>query len=885
MLLPSRPYTTFQYFSFAIESPSSPSNPGVPNFKVLVSGLTPGGNVDVFVGVGPTFVQPNNCPTATAGGSNYSSTNAPPLVQSLTIPNAAGGIWLIGVTGFTSGFNDFSISVVDPSKPTPLSPSIPIDGAVFPAPGNGVDYYSTNWNVTVRIRLWAGRKSTPLTKLPPPPPPPPPPHPHPPHTPPTPHPPPHPHAPAQSSSSTLTLDLYSWTGAADLAVDVNPGAGKKPDATSPFQLLASPGSNQMLFSALDPRLATAGCIVGGPTCTLSIGVLWAAAGAGGGASPTYYKLAATPSTATYNLTDAVPLTRILAPGASAYFAFTPTAPSNVSFALTLFSGSAALYAVSSSALPGQPVGPPAGPSSSTWSLGATQEGGVLTILASDKNYAPPATPPLPIFYLTVANVGVGNASYSPSLAVFSIAALTAPGGYFMTPIADGTPAVGTAAPHAMAYYYLNFTAAVAAGASTLDVFASADSGSAVEVFINPLPFSTLPPVYPQPSCATTDAATGLCSQWQGANYAYTSFGGARRGAFSMVLPSGTQKPSGYIIGVMAMDPDRVGGSGLHPAPPAQFTLTASSGTTVLTLLQTGAPLPGTVRRYLGPSSPGGVKFYGYLIPSPSADIVVNLDVSGGSLEAYALEYNTLVAPAPSAATPASLPGPSPAPSTWSTIAQGGTPQRSRYLRIPYASLSPGCRNSITYGLGTCGIAIGVYGAAGLLGAAGYTVSAAQSGSPGSPLLLPQGSTQFVTIPANGCAFVSGIPSGDGQGAAQYDYLYGQNQLGTATMYVNYNTQAFYVQGQGLLPDSVNTDQGGYEEFRNGRGGSSQNLYITLCAGSASDAQILLSYRNAFGVTPLDAGERTLGEVSCGTVSVCCAVCVRARACVCLPSVE
>jgi hypothetical protein len=178
MLPPNRPYTTFQYFSFAIESPYSPSNPGVPNFKVLVSGLTPGGNVDVFVGVDPTYVQPNSCPNSTS--FQFSATNAPPLVQSLTIPNAAGGIWLIGVTGFTSGFNDFSISVVDPSKPTPLSPSIPIDGAVFPTPGNGVDYYSTNWNVTVRIRLWAGRKSTPLTKLPPPPPPPPP-HPHPPH--------------------------------------------------------------------------------------------------------------------------------------------------------------------------------------------------------------------------------------------------------------------------------------------------------------------------------------------------------------------------------------------------------------------------------------------------------------------------------------------------------------------------------------------------------------------------------------------------------------------------------------------------------------------------------------------------------------------------------
>ena len=650
----------------------------------------------------------------------------------------------------------------------------------------------------------------------------------------------------------MILDFFSYAGIADMYVAVNNPNPPPSAGTNAFMLVAGSGANQLVLSGNDPRLQAANCIVNGPVCTVSIALQSATLGA-----PVYYRLTATPSAQAVNLTDGSPIVRTVAAGAYALFAYTPTAASNVTFSLTVYAGNASV-AVST-------LGFPIAPAPSTWGIASTLEGGVLTIVTSDPAYNPPASPPYPVFYLAVY---AGNATAGAPATTFSIAAQTAAGGQYAAALADGVPQFASAQPHAMAYFLFNYTAAAALGLRGLDVYAAPEGGSAVQVYVNPVPFGSLPPAYPTPVCRLTDPVTQLCSVW-GANAAYSSEGGQVPGFVSLVLPTGTLIPSAYLIAVLAVTPDAQSQQGFVPAPPALFTLSAASGA-VLQLLQAGALLPGSVRASgSAPPKPAGYKYYSFTPSVYQGDSVVSVEVRSGSLEVYAIEYSVLRGPAPSAANPASLPGPG--NSAWNSTAQAGTGQRSRYLRIPFAQLTPGCQASVRYGLGTCGIAIGVVGNPQLLGSAAYGISASQSNSPSSPLLLNEGTTQYLAIPASQCVFVSGIPSGASQRYG--DYVYVANQVGTATMYINFRKQSFWVPGQGLLPDAVFTDQGGFESAR--VSGATQTLFITLCAPATGGSEHLITYRNAFDVQPLDDNQRTHGETACFNATPSGAGCVPA----------
>ena len=139
-------YFSYQTFSFDFSA-----TPTLASVTVVVENLTPGGNVDVFVGAQSAI----QCPTSTL--YNLSSTNAPPLPQVITITNtpAAGSVWTIGVTSFVGGINDlFSITVYDPTAYLLLAAGTPVYGAVG-SPGNTVSltttaYYTTSFSVTVR---------------------------------------------------------------------------------------------------------------------------------------------------------------------------------------------------------------------------------------------------------------------------------------------------------------------------------------------------------------------------------------------------------------------------------------------------------------------------------------------------------------------------------------------------------------------------------------------------------------------------------------------------------------------------------------------------------------------------------------------------------------
>jgi hypothetical protein len=157
----SPPYATCQTFSLALQSPVAPSAPGPKFVRVVVSGLTAGGDIDVFASENQT------CPSAAPGGYNPAwgiSTNAPPLPQVLTIPNAAGGYFYIAVCGYTSGSNLFSISAQDAALYQPLAPGVPVVGALpFGAPPAPY-YYNTTFSLAVRPCA-----SLPVSSPPPPP--------------------------------------------------------------------------------------------------------------------------------------------------------------------------------------------------------------------------------------------------------------------------------------------------------------------------------------------------------------------------------------------------------------------------------------------------------------------------------------------------------------------------------------------------------------------------------------------------------------------------------------------------------------------------------------------------------------------------------------------
>ena len=671
---------------------------------------------------------------------------------------------------------------------------------------------------------------------------------------------PSPSLPAQSTAQSFILDFYSFGGSADLYVDINqPNRGP----ASTFLLVANSGPNQLVLSALDTRVSSQ-CVVGAP-CWLSIGAVWASSGPGSGTGPVYYTITGTPNTATINITDGSPLTRTVSGGGSALFAYMPLTASNVTFALTVFSGSAAVFVSTATPTPSA--------AASTWQIPYSQEGGVLTIYANATSDYAPTVPPYPIFYLAVYGAA-NNASTT-----FSISAMTAPGKPYSLPLNDGEAQVGSSPAHSFSYYTLNYTSAAMLAVRTLDVYAAlAAAGSVAQVYINPVPFGSLAPVYPQPQCKLVDPTSQVCSQW-GANsstYMYSSENSAAPGYVSVLQPSGTLLPSSFIVGVMAVSPDFSRNGNVYPAGPSTYTLTASSGV-YLTQLQVGASFPGTVRR-TNPAAPppftpqpqGSIKYYAFLPPQPNADIVVNVEVGGGSLEVYAVAYSTQSAPEPSAFNAGALPGPAYAgyASTWNSTAQAGTSQRSRYLRITYADFinnaPSGCAFSIVLGLRLCGLAIGVWGNPQLLGSASFAVTASQSGSPLAPLLLRQGTTEYLALPPNGCAYVSGIPDGTTRYQGSTDYIYAANQVGTATMYVNYGSdkQFFYQPGQGMIPDGVFTDEGGSELAALDGFDGSHNIYITLCAPSSGGSEHLITYRSNFGVQSLDDSARVRGESQC-----------------------
>ena len=615
----------------------------------------------------------------------------------------------------------------------------------------------------------------------------------------------------------------------------------RPDQTSPFQLATSPGGNQLVLSAMDPRLSGVQCIVN-TVCNITMAVNWTATPGFSSSAPTYYRVSATPSTTSYNLTDGNPLTRTVAPGGTAYFAYTPYAPSTVNLDLTVFSGSAALY-VRNGAFP---AGPGA---ASSWGLNSTQEGGAVAILPSDPAYNPPATPPYPTFYLTVQGDNTTGASTT-----FSISAFTTPpgGALYNQSLVDGRPQTGTTPAHTMSYYVLDNTAALAAQTNTLDVYAARDSGSPVEIYITPIAPGGPTPPYPLPVCKLTDPTTQQCQAWgaTAGSYNATSEGSGRPGFVSLFTTNGPLAGT-YLISVLANLPDR----GSSDSRPATFTITGSTGVYGVQL-QAGAPFPGAVRSVT--SSSGGTKYFSYTPSTPNSDMVVNVEVASGSLEVYVLQWRVLGGSnAPiNAFVKSTLPGPG--NSQWDSTAQGGSPQRNRFVRIPFSALDPACQTSINLGLGLCGLSIGVAGGPTqtTTGRATFTIAASQSGSPSSPLLLPQGASEYVSIPANGCVYLSGIP-GSGR-VTGYDYLYASNQVGAATMYVNYRTPSFYTPGAGLFPDSVNNDLGGYELFTAPRDSANyQNLYITLCANTGGGSEHVVTFRTNYGVTPLDNNERTL----------------------------
>lgn len=136
----------------ALESPLSPTTPGPKTVSVVVQGLSPGGNVDVFAAFQTDPIPNPKCPNSTNFNAALSSTNAPPLPQVLYLTNAGGGSFYIAVTGFTAGNNLFSITVQDasPGVYVPLAAGVPAEGMLLPGAPAPTSLYTANFSLTVR---------------------------------------------------------------------------------------------------------------------------------------------------------------------------------------------------------------------------------------------------------------------------------------------------------------------------------------------------------------------------------------------------------------------------------------------------------------------------------------------------------------------------------------------------------------------------------------------------------------------------------------------------------------------------------------------------------------------------------------------------------------
>jgi len=666
--------------------------------------------------------------------------------------------------------------------------------------------------------------------------------------------------PLTSTSQSLTLDLYLNLTARDclpappgcasvkLFASISRAMPQPPGPTSAvYTITAQPGSNSLTIQFADPLFQAAGvCPINPPggTCNFYLGV----AGLGQPAALAQpFSLTATPGNTTANLTDSRPVYRNLAPGGVATFAYTPIYSNNVSFVVTFISGGGALFASTTVAAPG--------PGASTWSASGTDVL-VIAVQASDPNYNPPAAPPFPVFYLSVYASATDAASY------FSIVATTQAGNVFAQNLGDGAPTGGVVAAGAMSYFTLNLWAFAGVLPGGFDVAVAGDTGASVDVFVQPCTAASC--AWPQPLCVVYDPDSGSCRTWSAVpgTFAYTSQGSAQTGY--TFAPPGTFSAPFPTLNIAVIS-SRGGDGGRGPPPgPSVFTLTASSGGR-MTFLQAGTPLPSRVRRA---SAADGTKYFAYAPQTAGADVLVTADVASGSMDLFAKEFNLANPPSPGVA-PAGLPGP--ASNTWNSTAQVG--MQSKVLRIPWTSLSTSCQMSINFGLGNCGIAVAAVGNAALLGAATFSIAAAQAGSPLSPWQLTIGTEALIYVPSGGCDYLLATPPSTGQSFFS-TFIYVQNQFGSSTLYVNQRTQSFWQPGKGLFPDWMAPDQGGFELYQGAHNASRDSTtgpyYVTVCANPGSDVQATVAFNRGGGrsIVPLDSGVRTAGYAECFRGALC-----------------
>jgi len=556
------------------------------------------------------------------------------------------------------------------------------------------------------------------------------------------------------------VSLEALSGDPDLYLALNlPSTTPVSPANALYSIAGFQGSNLLSIATSDPVFRGA-CPTGSP-CTMSLLVY--------GYTPSTFVLTVSTGLTSTNLTDSIPTAGSVGVGQWVYYTYIPPVGGNITIACTVTGGSPDIY-ISTNPNPNTQV--------YMWSpLQATAQ--VAFIPTSDPNYVPP---PFGIYYIGVIGWGSINAT-------FTLLATAVGTGPAVRPVIlqDGQPQAFFSLPHMMSYFSFNMSSWYPLNQPFpgLDIFAIPQTGD-VDVFISNITDAYGNVVYPVAKCLYY-VITGVCSYW-GADPATYTWSSMDSGVtdFISISPLALYAGQQVGIGVLATTPNGIP-SGAPPAP-SVFSVTASTGAVIIAL-QPGVPTPGIVTARLA-------KYYKFTLTVYGADYLVSADVQTGSMDLFAAEG-------------AITSRPGPGNNTYNTT-QGGGILRDKLLRMPWASLSNACARQIMY-QGGCEMFISAVGfplmPAGV--SSSYTLAAAATGSPSTPMLLPDGISQYTVVPAYGYqyfyAFASAPP-----GSTLYITV--NSLIGASTLFVNLGTspsKTFWTPGSPNA-DYTSTDAGGYE---------------------------------------------------------------------------
>ena len=443
-----------------------------------------------------------------------------------------------------------------------------------------------------------------------------------------------------TSADTFQIALSTLNGDPDIYVLLKAGPGDVATAANAdYVALGTDGTELVVIDPSDP-IFTAKCQVG-KDCGVAISVFGFVGGE--------YRLVVNVGGGTVDLLDGVPVQAYVAASNFAYFKYVVAHAADVTITVTTQSGDPDLFV---SALTPTPSA-----FNNSWSS-ATGNGQdeIVVMHPADAGY--PAAAPFTVY--------IGVWAYGFVNATFIVTAKISTGNTTTTPLLDGIPAAGIAAPHSFAYYSFRLSAAVG-GAQGVDFVVTPRTGEGgggsgvlggkrrgrndlwlavlsvvstamrqhqrelhkiihihhqlfslsplagdIDLYVSNLTTPSGAPIYPAVNCSRYLPGGSRCLAWtvDPKTYTWSSALSSTNDVVSLPL-SAVYAGENFTVGVLATSIDLFP-SGAAPPPSTFDVIATTSGTT--TMLQAGLTLPGVV-------SAGAYKYYRFEMKETNTDLM------------------------------------------------------------------------------------------------------------------------------------------------------------------------------------------------------------------------------------------------------------------------